>query len=557
MVAVMAKFLIRILTYLFGLLVVLALLGAGVFVLARPQIDEFVTAEIKKRGLGVNNWDLGLNGRANLHEAHMTLPGGVDLKATLISARPPLSGFPGVATLYDVRLERGDVRLFIPEVEISGISQNGQDSEVTQPILRLLNRFDIGRITADGIRLNIGGGDDSIKLGNIMLEAVNKGRIGRLQLGALDGQLDKITQQASKGSVRIGALDVREIDLAASINILSQPASSADHVGVPLVGAVHLQDLTFDGKIDDKPLVMNLGRFESDDFSLQSSETIALDVVRDFLMEQGEEVREADKKQAQDKLLSLLDMLYHIDVLLTDMDLSVPGAKVQFHSLSLRSDDWNLLLPEQVDVKLEGLVVEMLNLPDDVASLITAIGYNRIEASAAIAAQFDKESQSVDVKDMSFTASNMGDFFLGFQLDHVDMRPLMRDDENLTVWLQRLRLRDFNLGIRDRGAITNFVTIISGIGGVEKEEISQGLEDMARSTPSILFEDEALADSATDALVALLRQSGLLRLHVSSKTEAGLELKQLMVDDVDWRAILDLADIRFSHEESVIDPKGG
>jgi len=560
MIAFLAKFLVRILTYFFGSMLVLALVGIGGFFIARPQIDDFIITEIKKRGLEVESWDLAFNGRANLHAARMMLPGGIEVKAALISARPPIAGFAGSATFYDLRIDRGEMSLVIPELDVSGISERESGTAAASKTLKLLQRFDIDKIFADGAFLTIAAeGTDSnsaaVKLGGFMLEDVRGGNIKHLRFEGLDSQLDKINQQAGEGNLRVGALDMRDIDMETAFNIFIGKANNRDQSIVPIFGDVRLDDVSFEGRIGAKPFSVSLGNLTSAGLSLKLTEEIVpLDLLRHFLMVQRGEVSNEEKKHTQENLRQLLKIFNDIDVDLSNVELGIPTSTVKFQSLIFRADDWDSIIPEKIDLKLEGLVLDITGQSEDITQLLDLTGYNRIEASASMIVQLDKGRKNLTLEGLSFNAQNIGDFFMAFQLDNVDMHPLMEEGEDVKDWLQKLRLRDFNMGMRDRGAVANFVTIIAGIGGVEGKEISQDLEDIARQTPSILFEDEALAASAEEALLAFLRQSGLLMFHITSKAGDGLELKQIIGDEIDWQSLLAMAEIRISHEKDSSEP---
>jgi len=548
--AFVAKFLGRILTYLLGLLVVLALVGTGAFVIARPQIDEFVSAEIKKRGLEIEGWELGFNGRANLRQARMTLPEGIELKAALISARPPLAGFPGAATLYDLRLERGDISLTIPELDISSISQYEKEPAIANKLLQALQQFAFDQVTASAIRLTVAGGDGAtLTLKDFILSNMEQGKIGRLMLAGMEGHVKDTNQPTTGGQGRIGVLEIKEIDIEAALSYLTGQLGKNEENKAQIIGEVKLSDLNFEGQIATKTITLKLDDFSSGAISLTPSDLVPLDSIRSFMVARRESASLQEQSYAQERLLALLGNLNGFDVTLKGLELGVPTAKVEWQSLSLQASSLAALMPENLDMTMEGLILDITNPPEGLKPALTATGYDRIEASAALHARWDKENQRLTLKDLSFIAKNVGDFFLKFQIDHVDGLPFGASNQAREEWLQKLRLHDFDMGVRDRGALDNFAIIVADIGEVEPEEIREGLEIVARGAPPILFEDEeALVQNAEQALLAFFNQSGLLRLHVSSRGEAGIGFDSIMADVVDWPSLLALAEIRFTHE---------
>jgi len=561
MVAVLAKFLGRILIYLLGLAVVVMLVGMAAFVIARPQIDEFVTTEIKKRGLEVESWDLGFNGRANLRAARMTLPGGIEAKAALISGRPPVAGFSGSATLYDLQLERGNISLTIPKLDIDDVEQHEKDASISDRMLQTLNQFNIGQLWAEKMVLKIRDSDtEALRLYGLMLENLRQGKVGHLRFDTLDGQFTRAgqqtQQQADEGHLRLTALDLRDIDIAAALSWLAgrhTGRQGADEsAGMAIMGPAHLDDLALSGTMAGRPVSVKLNSFSSQAVSLKPSDSdiVPLDVLRSLVVARGEAAPTQEQNQAWEKLLQLLGNFNTIDVRLGDMELDTPLAKINLQSADLQSTDWHSLIPEQINFRLTGLAVEITNPPQEIADILATTGYDRIEASMAIQARWDKDRQFLTLEDFSLDARNIGDFSLKFQIDNIDTLPLNATRAEREAWLQKLRLHDFDMGIRDRGAVANLAAIIAKIAGVEASEIQEGFEDMARGAPPILFEDETIAASARQAMLAFLQQSGLLRLHVSSKTIEGIEFGQIMGEAVDWPSLLAMAEIHFTHEEA-------
>jgi|GEM_PF-4343266 len=550
MAQLLAKFLLRALIYLLGLVLVLTLTGVAAFVIARPQIDEFVAAEVRKRGLEVEAWDFGFNGRANLRGVRGSLVDGVEIEAALVSARPPLAGFSGAATLYDVYIKRGDVSLIIPKLDISGISQHDKDSKITQRFLQIIHQFEIGRLEAETITLKIGD-EASVagKLSHLQIKDIAKGKIGNFKFDGLESELDQITLDAGKGLLRTGAVEMRDLDIAGAFNYLIGQETE-NQTSIAIMGPMQIGEVSFDGAMAAQNLSMKLGSLNSQGVSLKPSNIVPLDVLRSFLMIRRDGGNIQERKQTQMKLLSLLDNLEKLDVVLNDMDIATETAQVSLHSLSMQSKGWELLFPEQFDLNVEGLILNLTKLPEDLTLLLDATGYNKIEADFSMEAQLDKAQQRLNLKNLSFIAQNIGDFSLQFQVDHVDPQRFFKNNEEGENWLQHIRLHDLDMQAKDRGAVANFVTIIAGIGGVDAQEISQGLEDMVRGTSDILFEDEELAANASEALTAFLQRSGLLRLHIASKTTDGVELRKILGGEIDWKSLLALMDIHFTHAES-------
>jgi len=248
---IVKKILLRWLIYLLGLVVVLGLLGVGAFVLARPQIDEIVQREIKKRGVEVDDWDVGLSGRMNLHNLRINLPDGATIIASLAAVRPPLPGFAGAVTLYEVAVQRGSTSLTTPQLDMNGIEMRERDATISSKILQNLMQFDVSSLTAPHIRITtpFEGKQAVAQFEDLVLDNFAQGKLEHFGFANMTVSLDEGTTQFGSGAV-----ELRDIDAAAAYAYLSgrlhdegwQPKSSM------IVGPVHVRDMTFETKLGQK-----------------------------------------------------------------------------------------------------------------------------------------------------------------------------------------------------------------------------------------------------------------------------------------------------------------
>ena len=89
----------RLLIYIIGGIVILAILAVGGFYMAAPYINSFVSNELNKRGVKADQSDVSVMGNINLKNVTLPTPEGISVTIGSISGRPPVSVMPGSFTI--------------------------------------------------------------------------------------------------------------------------------------------------------------------------------------------------------------------------------------------------------------------------------------------------------------------------------------------------------------------------------------------------------------------------------------------------------------------------
>ncbi|KAA6204696.1 MAG: hypothetical protein DU429_05880 [Candidatus Tokpelaia sp.] len=315
------KFIVRALCYALGLVIILALALAIIFSLLKPKLMLLAQAEMRKYGVEAQNMDMSLFGTVHMRNIAMPLPAGGMVRIDEVSARPPLHflgqtwlGSNGV--LYNLRLEKGGVRLAVPELRFSGLAVEDKDQAIVSHSLQMLKRLAVRRLYADKIRLavvpeagqNNAAAPERVKLetviDNFVLSGLARGKIAGLAYDSMESGAvlpaseqkqaagDKAAAgqngaaQAANGqnnrqsTVQSGAFLAENLDIAAlyalTKNLLPPPAAkNAAALPLPvearrLVGKIRLHNIAVRAE-DEKfgSVHVTAGEFGSNGFALK------------------------------------------------------------------------------------------------------------------------------------------------------------------------------------------------------------------------------------------------------------------------------------------------
>jgi len=184
------SFFLRLAFYAAGLALIIALLLALAFSLARPKLLALAQRELSRQGLQARDLDMSLFGRVHIYDLSAPLKQGGFLRIAEISARPPLhfwgkTWLGSAGSLYDMRLEKGGVKLFIPQLSFSGAALEDKDPAITSRSLQMLKRLRAGSVYADKVDISLekpgaDGAEINAELHDFGLQGLSNGKISRL-----------------------------------------------------------------------------------------------------------------------------------------------------------------------------------------------------------------------------------------------------------------------------------------------------------------------------------------------------------------------------------------
>jgi len=513
--AIVKKILLRWLVYLLGLVVVLGALGVGAFVLARPQIDEIVQREIKKRGAEVDGWDVGLSGRMNLHNLRVNLPDGAKMTASLAAVRPPIPGFSGAVTLYEVAMEHGSTSLTMPQLDIAGIEMHERDTTISSKVLQGLMQFDVSSLTVPHIRITtpIEGKEAVAQFEDLALDGFSQGKFKHFSLAHMTASLDEGATKLGSGGV-----ELRDIDAAAAYAYLSgrlndgwQPKSGM------IIGPVLVRDITIDTKLGQKQedAHFTMGVLRSDGLGLNPIDEAPLDLIQAIV--------KTDKPQEDiHRLVRLFaQSLAAFDVDMRDVDVEVGKFKGGLQSFTLKPDNWQQLVPQTITLDMAGLVLDASNLEGEEIETLKNMGYAQIGMSLGLDASFNKDARQLTLARLDIDVQNMGTAHMTGSFTNVDEAVFANADVQIAEKIQDITLHELNMTLKDEGATKNIVSFLTHEIDIEADEVMEHLETMITGTAEVLFHDAQQQKEAKEALIAFLRHSAELTIHMHTTGENG------------------------------------
>lgn len=324
-----------------GALILLAavlLLAGAVFMMLKPKLLAVAQAEMRKYGVEAQTVDMSLFGTVDMRNIAVPLHESGALRMDRLAVRPPLrflgrTWLGGSGALYNLRLEKGGITAFIPELRFSGVSLEAKDARIGSHSLQMLQRLQASSLYADKIQLAVkpqaAGGDNAgadaaakpaaaleTAISGFSLSGLSGGKIARLAYAGMDSNAAMQESNGAAGgknaaadfgldsgrqsALRSGAFLAEKLDAAAlyalAKSLLPQPADKEKSAppfpegARSLIGKIRLRDVALRAE-DEKlgSIRLAAGELSSNGFSLKGKKSLA-----DFITE----LPAADAKQA-------------------------------------------------------------------------------------------------------------------------------------------------------------------------------------------------------------------------------------------------------------------
>jgi|GEM_PF-1749015 len=349
------QFLMRAVFYAAGFILIIFLLIAIIFTLAKPRLLAMAEREMQKYGIHARDVDMSLFGNLHIHNLDVPLHDGGALRIDEISARPPLHFFGttwlgGSGALYNLRLEKGGMTAFIPELDFSGASLEDKDSAIASRSLQMLKRLRASSISADKIELAFspenGGGTAPARLrtaiSGFSIRGLNDGKIAEIGYSGMDsnaalpvsgsaqgaaGENGGAEPESKKSNLHSGAFAAEKVD-AASLYALARSlspqtgknAGKEPKIAFPagardLVGQIHLRDVDMLARDEKLGTVhIALDRLDSDGFALKGNKNLGDFIMRQPAPAKGQSEADAKKQIIIHNIRQMLADIASVDI---------------------------------------------------------------------------------------------------------------------------------------------------------------------------------------------------------------------------------------------------
>lgn len=547
----LGRLVMRWLLYGIGIIVVLGVIGAGAFVFARPQIDKVVSTYSQKYNIQFESWDVSVAGKVNVNNVRMPLSDGTIVKIGHVSGRPPVLGLSGTADLYDVMIERDGISIKVPELYVSGVSQEKDDAGEPSKTLRMLKQFNVSSISAPRVQLVATHDNEKreVVVKGFSLSSLKAGKIGRIGFSTLETDIGQITQGHIGGAqLHSGAFSIRDVDAAEAYAFITG-RFDAGETGKGIVGPVNLDDIKIDirsAKGDE--VHFSLGTLKSAGLVLRAPKTSPLETIKAFRLAYQSDGSEEEKKKATRDLLGLTQSIASVDAEVRDVQFDVPQVKARLDLFELKPRNWNSVVPEGLRINLGGLAIDTTHLEGEKAEMLRSLGYNKLEFSFVFDADWQPDSHTIALKEFSFVGKNIGQ--ASFMGTFINAQPgLFSGDKTSTLAaVSGLALSEMNMSFTDFGAIDHVINWeveqLSPGDDKLRRELKDDLYEMATKSPPLMFNNHPDTQQMSEALGAFVRDSGTLNVKIVAKKKRGINMFDIAATQ-DLKQFLDMVDLTF------------
>lgn len=539
--------------YVLGLCVVFAILGAGVFVFARPSLLSLVNAEVKKYGIDVESSDISMLGNVNLQDITIALKDGGVLTAGRFSGRPPLSWLGGTASLYDVVLKKDDMVLAIPELHFQNLFLSAKDPALPSPQIQLLARVSAARVDAPEIDAILGGEgkQEKLTIREFVLEGLRQGKARLIAAGSLDAALAAMHPGQKAPVVRSGMISAENVDIASAYAFVKGIALPGGEDSRPLAGPLQLDGLQMDMAGETGESVhLSVGRLASSGLSLRSAKTPLLPAIQAVLAAGRQDIPSGEKKKEllQDAR-AVLENIAAFDAEVSDAAMDSANLKMALSSFELKSRPGTGAASSAFLVRLQDLTLDLSQADNEYARFVRDMGYEKMQLSVLADMLWSFKERTLTLRNVSFSGNDMGEFsFKGTLLD-VDEGIFSGDTSSMLAAFEEAAIAEFDMMLADTGIISRFIDWETVQINVPRQELKDDLYEIAVKTPLLLLKGSADAQRIADACGAFIRDSGVLRIHMAARDRTGLRLSDLSAGQNDISALLNLVELSVTTEK--------
>ncbi|UXM94445.1 hypothetical protein N5853_10060 [Bartonella sp. HY329] len=525
----------------------MVVIGGVAFVVARPQINDFVNKEINKYGIELESWSIGLTGKANLHKVRLPMTNGTIITVREISVRPPVSSFKGVADLYDVKVEHGGISMQIPQLHVDGIVLNDKDETIKSKNLRLLMQIGLSSIRASNIELvsNLNGAQETATIKGFTLDNLDKGKIAFIGFDSMQTASDFKQGNLSGLQLQSGAASAKNIDVASAYgfmeNILSQNQSIVD-----LFGPVNLSDVKIDaGLSDGKQLHVSLGALKSEGFSLRNlgQNPIAQAKAAIAVLKNANASKE-ERNDATKTLIQLLATIAKVNGSLENLVVDTADGKLTVGSFEITPSNWNNIIPEQLLIKADNVLFDLADVPNEKIEVLKEMGYNQLDLSFIMNLNWNSDDNSLNIAELGFTGKDMGQMQLSGKLKNIGPAFFAGNFDQMANVAEEISLQSLNLAVSDYGLFDKIIQWEAPKAGTTPSDLRNSIKIIAVESPPLLLKNHEDATAISNTFGNFVDNPGTINIQMVAKAPGGLSLSEFLIPQTDTSAILNKFDLK-------------
>jgi len=535
--------------YALGVCAVLAILGAGVFIVTKPSLLSFIYAEVKKYGIEVESADISMLGTFTLENVRLPMQGESTLAVGRLSGRLPVPWLGGTASFHDVFLKKGDMSVAIPELYLHGVSPAEKRPPVSSQEMQLLMRINASGIEAPEIELTVdrGGRSEKVTVRRFALDGFRQGKVDSVMIGGIDSTLAFAHSSAQLSTIHSGPLVAENIDLASAYAFLNGIADSEDMNRV-IAGPFALRDLTADlAGEQGENLHVAIGALNSNALSLKPAKVAPLEVIQTFLAARYSAApAEEKKKDTLRDLLYVLKSVAAVDAEMKGVAIETPRFRTGFSYLELKPQNWNGVIPQGFIISLQDFTLDMTRMHSEYAQLLRDMGYERLDLSFLVDMFWNPADRTMALRNIAFAGKNIGEISFQGTLLNFDERFFSADSSWILAAIAGSAISELDITVADSGVIDRFIEWETTQINISRQELKDSLYEIAVKSPPLLLKNSKDTLQVSDAFGAFVRDSDILHIRMSAREKQGISLTDFTDVQNDLSILLDRIDLDVS-----------
>ena len=529
----------RLLIYIIGGIVILAILAVGGFYMAAPYINSFVSNELNKRGVRADQSDVSVMGNINLKNVTLPTPEGISVTIGAISGRPPVSVMPGSFTIHDLVLKRENIQVHIPEMTLDGVVLKDKDTTIESHVLQALMRVGLSSVNAPNIEVSLTGKNgetEKLMVKGFWLSGLKNGAIGSVGIAGMNTNID-LAAQTNNNNVGLqlvgqsSAMEARDIDIGYAYSILAGKIKP-DNVGRTVVGPVQLGDIVinlFEGK--SRHAHFALSTFKTSGLKMHPMQNIPEELAKTYLAAKKSGDEKAEKAARNALIITVVSAITSVDAEIEKADIDLPNIKAKLNSFKLSPREWNQPVPESLLVSLDNLSLNTAEMPQKDFVILKNMGYETLDLSGKIDFAYNPSKKTLMLNTISFDAKDIGSGEMSAKIVDVDSKLFSGDKDATVEAANQIGIIDANMRYSDLGFIDKFFTYLANSLNDNKHDLKKELYDdfyvVMTKSPVMLLKDHEEAQKISDAFGAFAKKPGTLKISIKAKDAKGLTATDL------------------------------
>ncbi|WP_455480150.1 hypothetical protein V4B17_00965 [Bartonella sp. B23] len=520
------------LTFVLGLIGVLAIMAVGSFYVAKPYLDSFIRREIARHSIKAETSEVSILGKVNLTNVTLKVPSGTSLKIGAISARPPIFFIPGTFTLYNVDLKyndkHNDIHVNIPRISLNRVSLKEKDTTITSRLLQLIMRIELSSIVAPNIQLfadNTNGLVEKFEIKNFQLSDFKNGRIRSvgiknidLKTTVIDG--DKQIHMIAKSDV----IKAHDIDINYACNVLLGKANSVNQVK-NITGPISLNNVVIGVfKGNENNVSLSLGAFKTAGFKVNPPKQIPRKLFNAYLGAR-------EKNTLRDTIINGLFDITLDDAEVNNLTVDTPRFKETLDSFQFKQSLWKYPIPKKLLISFNNLSILPKKVKEKDLELFKKIGIEHFDFSKKLDISYDEKKHTLSLNTMSFNIKNVGSGEISAKIVNVDEKLFSAQKDLMIAASQDVSVMDVGVRYTDAGFIDKLFSYLTLNLNDTKHDLKKELYDnfylIMTQSPKILLKDHDEAENISKSLGDFAKNPKTLTIKIKAIDNKGLTITDL------------------------------